>query len=128
GADHPVGIKVLPGDGPGRLRVHRVVAPDCLDRLGGLLGGADRKQALAGGEQIGEASRLKDDRPTGRQVAGGAVAEPATAGAGVAALDAAELAGRPRDVVPVTGGRGSHVWALHPPAAVAEKAEVPVVP
>src|SRR5262245_47156701 len=118
---------MLLGDGPGRLRVQGVVSANCPDGFGGLLGGVDGKQALAGGEQIGEASCLKDDWPTGRKVAGGTVAEPATASTAVAALDAAELASRPRDVIAVQGGRGNHVGALYPPAVTAEQAEIRVV-
>src|SRR5262249_36140499 len=127
GADHPVRVEILPGDGPGRLGVQGVVPANRPDGLGGLLGGVDGKQPLAGGEQVGEARCLENDRPAGREGAGGAVAEPAAAGAAVAALDAAELAGRPCDVIPVQGGRRNLVGTLHPPAALAEEAEVRVV-
>src|SRR5262249_46624277 len=99
GGDDSVGVKILSGERPGRLRVQGVVPANCPDGFGGLLDGTDGKQTLAGGEEIGEAGCLKDDWPASREVAGGAVAEPTAASATIAALHAAELAGRPLDVV-----------------------------
>src|SRR6516225_8691035 len=96
-----IGVKVFPCDGLRGARMQRVIATNGPDRFCGLGGSFDGEQALPRWKEVFKAGRLQDHRTPRRQVTRGAIAKPAAARTGIAALDAAELAKRAGDVIPV---------------------------
>src|SRR5688500_17399005 len=68
-----------------------IVADDGVDARARLVCGLEREESRAGGEEAAEPGLLCDDGPAGREITDAAIAEPAAARRGVAALGHADL-------------------------------------
>src|SRR6266481_6051854 len=94
--------KVFLRDFAGRPGVRRVVGIDAVDRIDDLLQIRESEQPAARGEDVAEAGVLSDYRPTGGQVLGAPLAEPAAAEAHVLVLGHCKFATGPGDVLAIS--------------------------
>src|SRR5439155_5006907 len=81
-----------------------ILALDLLEGNYGALKAVEGKQSSSGGNVPGNAGILHDDRPTGCQIAGATVAEPASSASRIAWLDSCKFSARTKDVDAVAVG------------------------
>jgi len=118
--DHAGRLEVIPRHGAGSGGVAGVVGLDRLDARHGPFRSFEGEEALARGEDLGEAGVLDDDRPSGREVADRAAGEPPAPGHGVEVLRDADLSARALDVgAVVLRGPGDRLRGRHAPAELA---------
>jgi len=112
------------GELASRAAMSRIVRQHICHALHGFVERTKSKQAFVGRIIIGIARVLNERRPTGREIASGAIAEPAAAGLDVETLSDGELGRGSLDVVSVGIGRGELDRIGQLPAVLFELADV----
>ena len=121
------GVEILLGDRASGTRMARIVADDGVDPRARLVRRLEREQALAGREEPAEAGFLCHDGPAGCEITDAAIAEPAAARRGVAALGHADLAFRALHERPIAVRCIRHLRRIDQrPAVRRQEREVPL--